>query len=572
MPDHTIIREILEGIYGRESGQAAYDRIQPLLKHFPVQPATRESFFSQNDAILITYGDSLHQSDCPPLETLQEFARKRLQNAFSGIHILPFFPYSSDDGFSVMDFKKVNPRLGSWDDIRQIAGAFDLMVDLVLNHISAKSDWFQRYLNQEEGFECLAIEVCDDDDMSCVVRPRTTPLLTKFCKADGKDVHVCTTFSADQVDLNFKSLDVLEKMIEVLLFYVQQGARLIRLDAIAYLWKEPGTCCIHLEQTHDMVKLFRAVLDQVAPEVMIITETNVPHVENISYLGNGRDEAQMVYNFTLPPLLLYTFLKEDPTVFCQWAQTLRLPSEHTTFFNFTASHDGIGVRPLEGILPEAEIQFLAEHVRKSGGRVSCKRNPDGSESPYELNITYIDALSSPDDDDAIRADRFLASQSVPLALPGVPGIYIHSLLGTRNWTEGVKQTGRARTINRQPLTLKEVLQEINTTGTLRQRIFSTYGKMLAIRRQQPAFHPRAGFEIITTEASPKIFIIKRFSPEQTIFALTNVSSQPITVALPGPDNATLTDLISGDQFAAGAIQLAPLQFIWLEKKDHAASL
>lgn len=564
MPDHTIIREILNRIYGREEGRRAGDQIKSLLEKFSHRTSRRESFFSQDDTILITYGDSLNQSDRPPLETLQEFARKRLQNAFSGIHILPFFPFSSDDGFSVMDFKKVNPRLGSWDDIRQIADVFDLMVDLVLNHISAKSDWFQRYLNQEEGFECLAIEVCDDDDMSCVVRPRTTPLLTKFCKADGKDVHVCTTFSADQVDLNFKSLDVLKKMIDVLLFYVQQGARLIRLDAIAYLWKEPGTCCIHLEQTHDMVKLFRAVLDQVAPEVMIITETNVPHAENISYLGNGRDEAQMVYNFTLPPLLLYTFLKEDPTVFCQWAETLRLPSAHTTFFNFTASHDGIGVRPLEGILPEAEIQFLADHVKRSGGRVSCKSNPDGTESPYELNITYIDALSSPDDDDTVRANRFLASQSIQLALPGVPGVYIHSLLGSRNWLEGVKQTGRARTINRKPLSYETVLEQINSPDHFRHRIFTTYVKMLTIRRQQPAFHPNADFAIITDD-SLRVVIIKRFSSEQIIFVLTNISEQPVTLTFPEAADAMLKNLLTGDPNAGGPIHLAPLQFLWLEK-------
>ncbi len=562
MSERKIIYDILTRIYGPEEADMAFNKLKPLLYGFSARPSERKTFFSHDDVVLITYGDSLNMTGRLPLSVLNEFARDCLQKSISGILILPFFPYSSDDGFSVIDFKKVNSKLGNWEDIRRLGRTFELMFDLVLNHISAKSDWFQNYLNQEKGFESLAIEVCDNDDMSCVIRPRTTPLLTAFSKTGGQPVMVCTTFSADQVDLNFKSLDVLEKIVDVLLFYVQQGAKMIRLDAIAYLWKEPGTCCIHLGQTHDVVKLFRAILDLVAPDTVIITETNVPHEENTSYLGDGRDEAQMVYNFTLPPLLLYSLLKEDATVFCQWAQSLDLPSEHTTFFNFTASHDGIGVRPLEGILPEEEIQILAQHVRDSGGRVSSKSNPDGTESPYELNITYIDALSSVDDDDATRAARFLASQSIQLVLPGVPGIYVHSLLGSRNWTEGVQQTGRARTINRQPLPIDEVMRQINTPGSLRQRIFSSYTNMLQIRRQQPAFHPNADFEVITG-LSPKAVVVKRSSSEQTILAITNVSGEPLRLALPDMRRSDVTDIISECKVTAGTIELEPFQFVWL---------
>ena len=212
-----------------------------------------------------------------------------------------------------------------------------------------------------------------------------------------------------------------------------------------------------------MVKLFRAILDLVAPDVMILTETNVPYAENISYFGNGRDEAQMVYNFTLPPLLFYSFVNEDTTVLSDWAKGLRLESSSNTFFNFTASHDGIGVRPLEGILPSQALDELVEVVKANQGQVSYKRNPDGSDSPYELNITYIDAILA--DKESTRADRFLASQAIQYALPGVPATYIHSLLGSRNWVQGAQQTGRARTINRGKLQLNDVLNEFNDSDS-----------------------------------------------------------------------------------------------------------
>ena len=375
-----------------------------------------------------------------------------------------------------------------------------------------------------------------------------------------RPVHLWTTFSADQIDFNFASLDVLAKMTEVLLFYVQQGATILRQDAIAYLWKEIGTNCIHLPQTHAVVKLFRAILDVVAPDVMIITETNVPHAENISYFGNGHDEAQMVYNFTLPPLLFYTFVKEDASVLTDWAKGLLLESSSNTFFNFTASHDGIGVRPLEGILPPEELDALVEVVKTNGGQVSYKRNPDGTDSPYELNITYVDAILA--DGKSARADRFLASQAVQYSLPGVPATYVHSLLGSRNWTEGVKQTGRARTVNREKLQVQEVIQELNNPASFRSQVFYPYIEMIKTRKKQSAFHPNAEFQIL--DLQPQVFAIRRASKDQTLYALTNISSSEVTVSIPNTDKAeSLTELFSGQSFAYDNISLAPYQYVWL---------
>jgi sucrose phosphorylase len=554
------IRQLLHRIYGEKDGNQALEKILPLIENFPKKKSETDAFFSQEDVVLITYGDSLLKAGQPPMGTLHDFAGAHLQGAISTIHFLPFFPFSSDDGFSVMDFHAINPELGTWQDVDNYTGDFDLMFDYVVNHFSSKSRWFHNYLSDTEGFQDFAIATDPLSDLSQVTRPRPQPLLSEYEKQDGTSVHLWTTFSADQIDFNFKSLNVLEKMIDVLLFYVKKGAKLLRLDAIAYLWKEIGTNCIHLPQTHDMVRLFRSILDIVAPEAIIITETNVPHDENISYFGDGRDEAQMVYNFTLPPMLFYAFVKQDATALSKWAKGLVLESDSTTFFNFTASHDGIGVRPLEGILAPEEIDALIDIVKANGGQVSYKRNPDGSDSPYELNITYIDAILA--DKSSDQAQKFLASQSIQYALPGVPATYIHSLLGSRNWLAGVQQTGRARTINREKLQVEDVLAELADSGSFRARVFFPYLHLIKIRKKQPAFHPNAAFEIL--EIDPRVFAIKRYTKDQTIFAVTNISSRQISVSLAEEEaSKQVTDLISGDRVSIESFELKPYQFVWL---------
>ena len=557
------VKPIIERIYGETKGSLAFRKILPLIEKFSVKRRKRNGYFSEKDVVLITYGDSLRKEGENPLSTLQKFSNIYFKDIFSALHILPFFPFSSDDGFSVMDFFSVNPELGSWKDINILGSNFQLMFDLVLNHVSAKSEWFENYIEGKKGFIDLAIEVDPSVNLSMVTRPRSLPLLTQVGKRSGQAVHVWTTFSSDQIDLNFKSADVLEKMVEALLFYVEEGAHLIRLDAIAYLWKEIGTPCIHLSQTHDVVKLFRKILDIVAPDVVLITETNVPHEENVSYFGDGSNEAQMVYNFTLPPLLFYSFVKENSSILSAWAKGLYVESQDNTFFNFTASHDGIGVRPLEGILPKSEIDQLIGMVKKNNGNVSYKKNPDGSESPYELNITYIDALLNPKcDQDTYHAQRFLASQAIQLVLPGVPATYIHSLLGSRNWEEGVKQTERARTINRENLQVDKVMSELKDPEAFRSKIFYPYVNLIRIRKKQQAFHPNSSFEIL--EVDSKVFAIARCSLNQIVYACTNVSSKHVPISLSRKKVPLwMKDLLSGAGYNTDSFVLNPYQTVWL---------
>ena len=465
----------------------------------PIECGHRAEPWGERDVVLITYGDQIRDDSGTPLAAFERWCGdERLQEAFSTIHLLPFFPYSSDDGFSVIDYREVDPRIGTWDDVRRLGDSFDLMFDLVLNHVSQKSRWFQDYLAGVEPYVRWFIEASPDDDLSRVVRPRSLPLLTRFDTSRGPR-YVWTTFSRDQIDLNYAEPSVLAEMLDVLLYYVEQGARIVRLDAIAFLWKEMGTSCLHLPQTHEVVKLMRTVLDACAPGTLLLTETNVPHEENISYFGDG-DEAQIVYQFPLPPLLLDGFLRRDATVIRRWLAALPAPRPGTTFLNFTASHDGIGVRPLEGLVPAERIDWLVAEVRRRGGLVSTRRMAEGRDAPYELNITYLDALRDLDAGSAAEAVRpFLASQGVMLALQGIPAVYFQALIGGPNDVAGVESSGQPRRINRQKFTRSRLDQMLRDDTSVSQYVFDTYRRWLSIRRRLPAFHPDAAQQILPVE-------------------------------------------------------------------------
>ncbi|MAU02065.1 MAG: sugar phosphorylase [Anaerolineaceae bacterium] len=549
--DHLIF------LYGDAAGQQTYEKVQQLLAAYqPRLPEPDTAVFSERDTVLITYGDQVQSPGEAPLQTLAKFCDEWVNGRIQTIHLLPFYPYSSDDGFSVIDYKAVDPALGSWDDVAAVGKNFQLMFDAVINHISAESKWFQGYLAGDPAYEDFFVAVDPSVDLSAVFRPRALPLLTSFETKIGTR-HLWTTFSADQIDLNYANPAVLLAVLDTLLFYVAKGATYIRLDAIGFMWKEPGTRCLNLPQTHRIIQLMRAVLDKVAPQVALITETNIPHQENIAYFGNGRNEAQMVYNFSLPPLILHTFHTGNARQLSRWAASLELPSDRVTFFNFCASHDGIGLTPARGILSDAEIEAMAERVQALGGFVSYKANGDGSQSAYELNISYLNALAVPaaDESDDLIARRFLAAQAIMLALRGVPGIYFHSLFGSQNWREGVQQTGRNRSINRQKLQREQLEQELKSG--LRQKVFSGYCELLKLRTAEKAFHPIGDQTIL--KLHPAVFAILRGHQREQLLCLHNVSADTVSVKLPLAGVELLTDTA-----VAHHITLAPYQIAWIK--------
>jgi glucosylglycerate phosphorylase len=549
------IRTYLHQLYPPDVASETYDTLMGMINLTTRIASAKSAFYNEADVLLITYGDSLNHAPQPPLQTLRDFAVKHLKPLFSGIHILPFYPYSSDDGFSVIDFFAVNPSLGGWGDVQALGADFDLMFDGVFNHMSAKSNWFAQFLADNPDYVGLFMTESPTTDLSMVTRPRTSPLLTPFIKPNGETVHVWTTFSADQVDFDPHTPNTVLRLIDVLLFYAEYGARYIRLDAIAFLWKQVGTTCLHLPQTHTIIQLMRAVLDEIAPHVVIITETNVPHAENISYWGDGQHEAQMVYNFTLPPLLFYSLTVGNAQKLRDWINTLQTPSDKTTFFNFTASHDGIGVRPVEGMLSADEVNMLAEVVMARGGRVSYRTKPDGSQSPYELNITYVDAIRNPDHPHDLQVKKFILSQAVMLTLAGVPAVYIHSLLGSVNDTDGMTRTRQNRTINRAKLDVTRLQTELDTPNTLRHDIFTAYRHLLTTRRSTPAFHPNES-QTALDMGDDAILAIQR---GENLLALFNFSDQPRTLSRP----VSGYDHLTGEMIADKTVLLA-YEVVWVE--------
>ena len=546
-PFEQTVHHYLTHLYGPRAGEVQR-RIGQHLANFrtastaspPANTAGHDApTWSEKDQWVICYGDSILDEGTPPLAVLDTFLQRYLGDAISGVHVLPFFPWSSDDGFSVIHYREVNSELGEWAHIQTLASHYDLMADLVLNHVSRESLWFVDYLTGSLPGRDYFIEVDPDTDVSQVTRPRSSPLLVPISTRRGTR-HVWATFSEDQIDLNFENPDVLLEFVGILLFYLQQGVRIIRLDAVAFLWKRLGTSCIHLPETHTVVRLLRAIVDEIAPGTLLITETNVPHAENISYFGLERlakgapDEAHMVYQFALPPLLLHTLTRGEATTLQTWLNSLPVLPEQCTYLNFTASHDGIGVRPLEGLLPDHERDALLELMHRFGGFVSMRSNPDGSDTPYEINITWFEAMcGTRRGPDPWQIARFLCSQAIMLSLQGIPALYIHTLTGTLNDVEGVERSGRLRSINRRRWQLDELALLLESPSTPTHDVFHALHRLLVQRRQEPCFHPNAPQRVI--ETPPELLAIERgpLRNGRRLLALYNVTDVKFDLAHAG---------------------------------------
>ncbi|UFM67684.1 sugar phosphorylase [Leclercia adecarboxylata] len=556
------IKSLINFVYGESFSEA---HLKMLLEKIDnagsVITGKRKAGWDEKDIVLITYADQFSASGEKALPVFTRFYNEWLSRSFSHVHLLPFYPWSSDDGFSVIDYHEVAPETGSWRDVAELKKSASLMFDFVCNHMSAKSKWFENYINQTPGYEDFFISVDPETDLSAVTRPRALPLLTPFTLHDGSVRHLWTTFSEDQIDLNFASPEVLIAMVDVLLHYLMEGARYIRLDAVGFMWKIPGTNCIHLEQTHRLIQLFRAITDRVAPGTVLITETNVPHKDNISYFGDGENEAQMVYQFSLPPLVLHAVHCQDVRALCQWASSLKLPSMKTTWFNFLASHDGIGLNPLRGILPESEILSLVEKLQQEGALVNWKNNPDGTRSPYEINVTYLDALSEKESEDNERIARFILAHAVLLSFPGVPAVYIQSILGSRNDYDGVERLGYNRAINRKKYRAGEIDAELEDNKSLRHSIYHRLTQLIAVRRTEKAFHPDSQ-TIFETSGTHVFKIIRTADNGERITALFNFSNQQQNIH----SNIEIgRELIAGEDIRSTTLSLNPWQVMWIKE-------
>ncbi|WP_017307189.1 sugar phosphorylase [Spirulina subsalsa] len=542
---------LLETLYPTAQSESLLGQIFTIIEPHLTQNSQENLYkWSQDNILVITYGDSIYnpQGQEKPLVTLKRFLDQHLKDTITGVHILPFFPYSSDDGFAVIDYLAVNPNLGTWAEIQTIAQDYDLMTDLVLNHVSSQSPWFEQFKQGEKPGCDYFITVDPTEDLSQVVRPRNTPVLVPYDTKNGKQ-YVWATFSPDQIDLDFSNFDVLLEFIKILAFYVTMGARYVRLDAVGFLWKEIGTPCIHLPQTHSVIRLLREVLQMIDPEVSLITETNVPNRENLSYFGN-RNEAHLIYNFSLPPLLLNALLQGRSDHLKTWMMSMPPAPLGCAYLNFTASHDGIGLRPAEGLLNDEEYQSLLQTVQRFGGKISYRQKPDGSASPYELNISLFDALQGTVKGvDQWQIERFICCQTIMMSLEGIPAFYLHSLLATHNHEAGVEATGQNRAINRYRWSGVELEKQLQDEQSPHARVLAELSRLIRIRRRQPAFHPNATqYTLHPLNKALFVFWRQSMARDQSIFSIHNLSDRPQKLRLTDLNLVATdpwVDLISG---------------------------
>ena len=569
------LKELLSRIYPEADLDALATKVQDAFWPGDKSPRKRarspsNGLWSERDAVLITYGDTIQDGQHKPLDLLEDFLSRHMDGVVNGVHILPFFPFSSDDGFAVTDYYAVNNTLGEWSDIARIASKFHLMSDLVLNHVSSQGSWFNQYRQGNAPYDRFFFEADPNEDLSQVVRPRTTPLLQKIDTRDGER-HVWCTFSHDQIDLNFANPVVLLEMLRIIRLHVDKGVRILRLDAVAFIWKVPGTPSIHLPETHAIVQLLRLLCDYAAETVVLLTETNVPRTENLSYFGN-RNEAHAVYNFPLPPLILHAMQSGTARYLSRWQSTMPPAQLGCAYLNFTASHDGIGMRPAEGVLPPDERDRMIDTAKRAGALVSMRALPDGTQSAYELNCSLFDAMrvTFKGEDDHHLA-RFLCSQTIPMSLEGIPAFYIHSFLATPSDHAGVERRGMNRAINRHRWHYPELLERLADPGTDQHRVMAGLSERLRLRSGQPAFHPNA--TQFTLRLDERLFGVWRQSLDryQSIFAIHNVSTETVSVS---PSEINLieddawVDLLSQEVIdpASRAIGFAPYQCRWISNR------
>ena len=530
---------------------------------------SKNDYWSENTILLITYADSISRGlSGKTLNDFGKFYKKYLKKFINSIHFLPFFPSSGDGGFSVKNHNDVDKAYGTWEDIQSLSKQANIMTDLVLNHSSSKGDWYKNFLDDKDPGKNYFYVVDKNYDSSKVVRPRDHDLLTEI-ELQNKKKFLWCTFSHDQIDLNFKNPDVLLEFIKLILKLSSYGIKIFRLDAVAFIWKQPGTTCLNLSQTHEIIKLLRDIVDQLDKNLIIVTETNLPKQENLSYFGKN-DEAHWIYNFSLPPLIVNTFLFEDSVALTKWSMKMPPAQLGNAYLNFIASHDGIGMRPAEGVLSDKEIKKMLQRLKKNGSKFSMRKLSNNEEKVYEANISLFNALQFTDSDlkGKFALKRFIAAHCIILAIEGVPAFYFNSLFATKNDEETFANTGVKRNLNRYKWHYSTLVDLIKTNNTIEKNCYEIFKKLISIRKIQPAFHPNA--TQFTLNLDKNIFAVWRQSRDrkQSIFALTNVSSKTIklnTNKINLIDDEKWFDLLSqetkitDDQY----IKLMPFQSLWI---------
>ncbi len=563
----SILRNIYKPSLKEKDIYHLKDQIIQIIKKFNQNNSKKKLDISEKTTLVICYGDNINSNQKSSIQVFQNFFKKNLKKYFNAIHFLPFYPSSSDSGFAVKDHYKIEKRIGNWSDIKKISKNNHVMADIVINHSSARGLWFKNFLKKKRPGKDYFLTVNSKFNTSKVVRPRDHKLLKKidiFRKSD----YLWRTFSADQIDLDFKNPSVLLRFIKIMVHLVSNGVTIFRLDAIAYLWKKNGTNCINLKQTHEIVKLLRLISNLLNVETIIITETNLPEKENLSYFGKN-DEANWIYNFSLPPLLIHAFLFENSSYLNKWSKKLPNAKFQNSYLNFIASHDGIGMRPTEGILNERSLNNFLKRLKKNGSKFSYRKVQNKSRKVYEANITVFDALkkSNTDPNGKFFLERYISAHAIMISFEGIPAIYFNSLFGKSNDEAKYVITGNNRDVNRYKWSYENITKKLKDKNSKQSIFYQNLVKLLEIKRKQKAFHPNA--KRLNINLGSKIFCYERISldKKQTIICISNLSTKLQYIKI-NKNLIKYRDLLGRKIFFTfdKKIKLDPCQTIWLSNR------
>ena len=566
---------ILQDIYPETDSLSldnfATDIASQALKNQSSEGLGGRELWSANDVLLIAYPDNLSSQNTSPLQCLKNFLGEHLSDTISIVHVLPFFPSTSDDGFSIQNYFEVDKKFGDWSDLNNLTEHSTLMADLVLNHCSVKNEWFIGYQNGNPMYENFFCTVDEDFDLTNIVRPRSSPLKEKFL-INGEEKNIWCTFSRDQVDLNFKNPEVLRKLLDVIFWYIEKGVRVLRLDAVAFIWKTSGTTGLNALQAHLIVRLIRILVDYVDRGIILITETNLPVHENLSYFGNG-NEAHWIYNFTLPPLSIFTLMFGDATQMRKWSMGMPPALPNTAYLNFLSSHDGIGLRPIEGILTDQQIDQMVSQLEHNGSLFSWRNVSQSEQKIYEANITLFDSLrlTPSDPTGELKIQRYLAANCIMLGFEGVPAFYLNAMFATRNDIEEVNKNHSNRAINRHKWSKAELEKRLKSPNKIENLVLNSLKNLISKRKVHPAFHPNA--TQFTLQLESCFFGIWRQSIDrsQSIFAITNVTHLEQNLSLSHLNlvfSDRWYDIISGDEItnSESVLSFLPYQTYWISNK------
>ncbi len=588
------------------------------------RPANASAAFDEKTVLCISYVDHIACADnTPPAVELERFFNQHLAGLYSHLHILPHFPSPmihegvkgpagrADGGFEAMNYR-MDPKFGTPADLKKVKAK--LMYDFVLNHLSAKGDLFQKFIDEVPGYENFFLNFTDEEiarlDMTPVFRPREHNPIISFVNAKGVKKNVWCTFSETQADINILDPRVFNLIMESLVKdFVAEGASWIRLDAVGYLVKmlglkprEASTDCFGVPETHNVLKAMRCFFDDVAPGIALVPEVNATGEVIATYFGENSDEGHIVYDFPSAPVSLYTIYREDAIAVLQWARK-RAKHPERIGLSFTNTHDGIGVLPMAEVddAPEGKsaLDFFVHQVERRGGGVNYKAKLiDGKNVrvPYEACITWTQAILTPPEAASLKGnrlrveelehivDRFMASQSFIYSGPHcVPADYMGVITGLLNDEELYQIAGHRRNKNRglvDPAAFQKALERPeNNYEQLRNTIYRRKEQLIKARQQCPAFSPHAACQVDVVKShgtDRPVYSILRTAPQggQKVLALTNCTPQAQSVALQdvyaaqfniafaedvlsnAPGNVTLN--------ADGTLTLKPYQVAWLK--------